>query len=271
MGLLASALGRAVGFFVLVSSCAWSCLGAACDKDPPKNAPSPKAAESSGASGTPASPAPSSAGEPAKPSKPQLALDDTAVFVAGERVETSSLGGPDLKGKITLALAGKPVEGETLVLNAARDTKMPKVTALFSVLIAKKVKAVEVHTPKRDRSGGEIVFVTTQKPADCSAVGFISKESAITAWPASGATAERFARGMAGPDLTRGSEGIRKRVLACDAAPWFLGADENVTWGLVFDLALAVAQVDDAGAIPASKSLTLLTKTPVSGRKIEVE
>lgn len=253
-------LGRTVGRALLVA------VGlVACDKDPPKSEPAAKAAPTSASAAAPSgSPDPT----PAKPSKPQLAIDDSAVFVAGERVE---IAGPDPKGKIALALTDKPVERETLVLNAARDTKVSKITTLLSVLIAKKVTAVEVHTPRRDRTDGQLVFTTTQKPADCSAVGFISKESAITAWPASGATAERFARGMAGPDLTRGSEGIRKRVLSCDAAPWFLGADENVTWGLVFDLALAVSHADDAGAIPSNRSLSFLTKTPVSGRKIEVE
>ncbi|MBX3190832.1 MAG: hypothetical protein KF819_27795 [Labilithrix sp.] len=260
-------LGRAVGFSSFVASLALALAPAlaalaalGCDKDAPKSEPGPAASAPKAAESAPPAPEP--------PRKLQLALDDTAVFVGGERVETS---GADPKAKIALAFGDKSIEGETLVLNAARDAKMPKVTSLFSVVIGKKVKALEVHTPKRDRSEGVLTFVLSQKPADCSAVGFISKESAITAWPASGATAERFARGMAGPDLTRGSEGIRKRVLACDAPAWFLGADESVTWGLVFDLALAVSQVDDAGAIPAGKSLTLLTKTPVSGRKIEVE
>jgi hypothetical protein len=204
---------------------------------------------------------------PAGPTKPQLAVDDNAAFVAGERLE---LAAPDPKGRIAGALTGKLVEGETIVLNAARDAKLPKVSAIFAALLAKKAKAVEVHTPLRDRSAAEMVFVLGSKPADCSAVGYIAKDSAITTWPASGATAERFTHGMAGPDLTRGSEGIRKRLLACESNVWFASADENVTWGLVFDLVVAVMRPDDAG-LPKPRSVALLTKTPVSGRKIEVE
>jgi len=233
----------------------------ACDKDPaPKSDPAPAAA-STAAAATPA-PAP-----PAAPTKPQLALDDTAVFVAGERLELTA---PDLKGRIVAALSGKPVEGETLVLNAARDTKMPKVTALFAALIAKRVKGVEVHTPLRDRSAAEIVFVTNAKPSDCSAVGYIAKDSAITVWPVAGATAERFTHGMAGPDMTRGSEGMRKRVLSCESNVFFVSADENVTWGLTFDLARAVLHPEDAG-LPKPRSVSLLVKTPVSGRKVDVD
>lgn len=234
-----------------------------CDKDP-KTDRSTTAA--SAASATAASAAPA-ASTPAAPTKPQLAVDDTAAFVAGERLD---LAAPDPKGRIGAALAGKPVEGETIVLNAARDAKLPKVSAMFSALAAKKAKAIEVHTPLRDRSATEMVFVLGAKPEGCSAVGYIAKDSAITTWPVAGATAERFIHGMAGPDLTRGSEGIRKRLLACDSNVWFVSADENVTWGLVFDLAVAVMRPDDAG-LPKPRSVALLTKTPVSGRKVDVD
>ena len=88
----------------------WAVLG--CDKDPVKT--DPPATSSTPTNAPPA---------PAAPTKPQLALDDTAVFVAGERLD---LAAPDLKGRIVTALSGKPVEGETLVLNAARETKCPR-------------------------------------------------------------------------------------------------------------------------------------------------
>jgi hypothetical protein len=240
-------------------------LGAlACDdKTPP-----PKG---SSASGTPAAEAtaqaPAPAPTPTAPTKPQLAVDDTAAFVAGERLEMAT---PDPKGRIAGSLTGKPVEGETIVLNAARDAKLPKVLAVFAALASKKAKAVEVHTPQRDRSAADVVFLLDAKPEGCATVGFIAKDSAITTWPSSGATAERFTHGMAGPDLTRGSEGIRKRVLACDSPVWFAAADDNVTWGLVFDLVLAVMRPDDAG-LPKARSVALLTKTPVPGRKVDAD
>lgn len=234
-----------------------------CDKDPPK---SERTAATASATATTAP----VASTPAGPKKPQLAVDDTAAFVAGERLE---LAGPDPKGRIGAALTGKQVDGETIVLNAARDAKLPKVSAVFAALLANKAKAVEVHTPLRDRSAADIVFVLGSKgsnPSDCATVGYIAKDSAITTWPVSGAVAERFTHGMAGPDLTRGSEGIRKRLLACDSPVWFVSADENVTWGLVFDLVVAVMRPDDAG-LPKPRSVALLTKTPVSGRKVDID
>lgn len=249
------------GFFLLALHAVLASLASSgCDKDEPK--PS-STASSSAVTATAAPPVPT-ATTTAAPSKPQLAVDDTAAFVAGERIELAA----DAKGRIAGALAGKPVEGETLVLNASRDAKLPKVAAVFAALASKKAKAVEVHTPLRDRTNADVVFVLDAKADGCAAVGYIAKDSAIATWPASGATAERFTHGMAGPDLTRGSEGIRKRVLACDSPVWFAAADDNVTWGLVFDLVVAVMRPDDAG-LPKARSVALLTKTPVPGRKVE--
>ncbi len=252
---------RAQGTFAVLAVFA---LATGCDKDEAK-----PSASSTASTATTAPAATASAATPvttATPGKPQLAVDDTAAFVAGERVELAA----DPKGHINGALAGKTVEGETLVLNAARDAKLPKVAAVFAALLSRKAKAVEVHTPLRDRSSADIVFVLDAKPEGCSTVGYIAKDSAIATWPASGATAERFTHGMAGPDLTRGSEGIRKRVLACDAPAWFAAADDNVTWGLVFDLVIAVMRPDDAG-LPKARSVALLIKTPVPGRKVDAE
>lgn len=235
---------------------------AGCDKDPPKKDVTPTTSATAAPSAIAAPTAPTT------PQKPQLALDDTAAFIAGERLE---IGGADAKSRLSAGLAGKLVEGETLVLNAARDTKMPKVVLLFSALQARKVKAVEIHTPLRDRSAAELVFTTSTKPADCSAVGYIAKDSTINTWTVGGANAERFSHGMAGPDLTRGAPGIRKRVLACEASPvWFASADDNVTWGLVFDVAVAVMRPEDAG-LPKARSVAVLLKTPVPGRKVETD
>lgn len=254
-----SRVSRALAAAVLVVAPATGC-----DKDSPKGDATAKSAATASAAPTSTAPA-----APAAPTKPQLAVDDTAAFVGGERIE---LAGPDLKGRIVGALADKPVAGEVVVLNAARDTKLPKITTVFSALVAKKVKGVEVHTPRRDRTQAEVVFTTSMKPADCSAVGYIAKDGAISVWPASGATAERFSRGMAGPDITRGSEGLKKRLLACDAPVWFLSADESVTWGLLFDLELAATGNEDGGApLAKPRSVSLLTKTAVPGRKVEVE
>jgi hypothetical protein len=244
--------------------CVLSGAAACDDKDKAASKPGPSATATATTSAAP------TASTPAAPAKPQFAIDDSAVFVAGKRFETAPA---DLRTRLIAAIGDEKVAGETVVLNAARETKLPKMTALFSALIAKKVKGVEVHTQRRDRSTAEVTFVTNVKPADCSAVGYIAKEGFISVWPANGAgAADRFARGMAGPDITRGSEGMRKRLTSCDAPVFFLSADDSITWGLLFDLELASTGNEDGGTpLGKPRSPTLLTKTAVAGHKIEVE
>src|SRR3954471_16091335 len=74
-----------------------------------------------------------------KPSKPQLAVDDTAAFVAGERFD---LAQPDPKGRLVAALSTRPVAGETITLEAAREAKTPKVATVIGALAVAKAKNV---------------------------------------------------------------------------------------------------------------------------------
>lgn len=237
-------------------------LGAsACDKDDASSSKATSAA--SGAASTPP-PVP----EPAPPpSKPQLAVDDTGASVGSDRVHFIS---PDTKGRLAVALAGKPVAGEELVLDAARNTKVQKVTTLFAALADAKVKGVRVRTAKRDGTQAEIPFAVGGRLPDCAGVGYIGKDLAIRAWPAGGGVGARFSKGMAGPDNTLGSAGIRKVIDKCDAPTWGVSADDSVTWGLLVDLVLAVTSGEDAGP-PKATDLVLLPTTVVPGRKIDGE
>lgn len=235
-------------------------LASACDK--PQEPPAGKAATSASAAPAPTAPVPVAA-----PTKPQLAIDDTGASVGGDRVDFTA---PDAKGRLGVALDGKRVAGEELVLDAARNTKTSKVTTLFAALGAAKVKAVRVRTAKRDGSQAELGFVLGRKLQDCAGVGMIGKDLAIRAWSAAGTGGARFSKGMAGPDNTLGSAGIRKIVDKCDATTWGITADESVTWGLLVDLALSVLEGEDAGA-PKAKDIVLLPTTTVAGRKVDAE
>lgn len=236
-------------------------LGAGCDEKPaPATGTSAKASASAAPSAAPSAPA-----APAAPSKPQLAIDDTGAAVGGDRVEFSS---PDPKAALGLALSGKPVAGEELVLDAARNTRMQKVATLFAALSSAKVKTVRVRTARRDGTQAELPFTVAGKLEGCAGVGMIGKDLAIRAWSAGGGVGARFSKGMAGPDNTLGSQGIRKVLDKCEASAWGITADDAVTWGLVVDLALSVMNGEDAGP-PKAKDLVLLPTSTVAGRKVE--
>lgn len=247
----------------VVAVLASSLLVGGCDDKP---APGAGAAARASASAAPTVSAPPAApAAPATPSKPQLAIDDTGAAVGGDRVEFSS---PDPKAALGLALSGKPVAGEELVLDAARNTRMQKVATLFAALSSAKVKTVRVRTARRDGTQAELPVTVGGKLEGCAGVGMIGKDLAIRAWSAGGGVGARFSKGMAGPDNTLGSQGIRKVLDKCEASAWGITADDSVTWGLVVDLALAVLNGEDAGP-PKAKDLVLLPTSTVAGRKVE--
>jgi hypothetical protein len=230
----------------------------ACDNEASKAPPAPSA--------KPTAPPPSAEPAPVAKTKPQLAVDDSAAFVSGERVD---LNAPDPAGRFATVLASKKVEGEDLVLEAARDAKFPKVALVVAAVAKANAKSLLVHTPKRDRSQGEIALSLRPKWTDCTAVGFISKDNSTTAQTAAGRSGARFTKGMAGPDMTRSSEGIRKLASSCDSTLWLTSADPEITWGVLADLVFAVATPDDGGTPPKARDVALLSKPPGGGRKAE--
>lgn len=239
--------------------------GTACDKSPSKldelveastNLPSPRA---SGAPTTSATPAP--------PSAPSIAVDDGACSINGEEV---LFAGPDPKGRIASILATNPlIVGQLVTFDAARETKTPKVGIVVLALKQSKAKGALVHTPMRDKNIGELPLLLQHGPiGDCSAVGMVNKDGSIAVWPAGGGVAQKFVRGFAGPDLTLGPEALHKVANACDSATWLVAADDNVPWGLTFDLALATRGSPEAGVLLRASQTLLVAEAPVPGRKV---
>ncbi len=195
---------------------------------------------------------------------PLVSLDDNAVTVQGDKIDFTG----DAKGKLTASLSGNArVANEMIELQALRDAKVPRVQIAIAAIKAAKAKGVTIKTATRELSTlGQIEVVFDHAPAAaCSVIGMVGKDSSIMVWPVGGGTAQRFTHGMAGPDLTLGSEGMRKAAATCDSNLYFVAGDDSIKWGLVFDLALAAT--GDAGVMRATQ-VVVLTETPVPGRKV---
>jgi hypothetical protein len=123
-----------------------------------------------------------------------------------------------------------------------------------------------VGTEARDGTTQRVPLSFTTSVADCTTVAWIAKDAAIDVWPAGGGTAKRIIKGLAGPDMTLGTEAMRKQWTGCGASELVVGADDVLTWGLVFDLATAGTQA--AGVHP---STAVLVTNPVPGRKLVLE
>ena len=230
-------------------------LSLACDDKPAKTEPSASAKPAVSAEAPPAP----------KPTTTYLAVNDTAITMNGSPVQFEGL---DPKGRIVQELAGKPKgAGEGVTGEIARHTKAQKVAIVLAAMKEAKATGVTIKTAKRDGVVTDVSFGYQDAPPPCSAVAFIAKDISISVWPISGQVAKRFAKGMAGPDLTMGGEAFRKASASCDSPMAYVAADESITWGLVFDLALAGKEGGEGGAFRAQKFGVPL-EVPVPGRKV---
>jgi hypothetical protein len=234
-------------------------MASACDNEPSKAQTPANSASASAA--TPAPPPP-----PPAPKALLVVVDDGAAMFDGDRIDLTS---PEPKGRLSTAVSGKKVAGESITIVAARETKMPKVAQVIAAVAGANPKAIVVKTMKRDRTSVDLPIALDAKREGCAAVGYVAKDSSSSSWPASGATATRYTKGMAGPDITRASDGLRKLVGACDATHLFVGSDEGVTWGLVADLAIAVLDPEDGGAAAAKAKQIVVVAKATPGRKLE--
>jgi len=247
---------------------AWAVAGVlfatGCDKEEPKPtaAQAPPAATTSSA---PAAPPP-----PAAPRPPAIMVDDTGATVDGEPFG----GAPaEWRDRLGAMLATRPlVTGQTVTVSAVRDAKAPKVLAVVAALRHAKATGVIIETPTREQTMGHLEIALAHGPvADCSAAGMIEKDGSVAVWGVGGGTAQRFHRGLAGPDLTLGVKALKDRAGGCDSAAWILGADDTVTWGLTFDLAMRAKAVVDGGTALRPTTVLLATTAPVPGRRVTVE
>ncbi|MFO0667171.1 MAG: hypothetical protein U0174_24675 [Polyangiaceae bacterium] len=202
---------------------------------------------------------------PPKPTNTYLAVNEVSLSINGSPIP---FAGPDAKTRMVLELTGKPnIAGDGASVEIARKSRAPDVAIVLAALKEAKATSVKVRTAKRDGVVTDLTFGYQDGAPGCSAAAFIGKDISISVWPISGQVAKRFAKGMAGPDLTMGGDAFRKAAAACDSPIAYVAADASITWGLVFDLALAAKEGGEGGAFRAQK-FGVPVEEPVPGRKV---
>ncbi len=198
---------------------------------------------------------------PPAPQAPEIIVDRATVSVGGDRVAT---GEPGLADKVGVFVRGRPmIEGHTVDVVAMRNAKPSQVAAVLSALRAANASGAEVKTEARDSTTQKLPITFAPTLPDCAVVAWIAKDAAIDIWPAGGGRAKRIIRGLAGPDVTLGTDAIRTQWAGCGASAIAVGAEDTMTWGLVFDLGTSALQAPGSRA----SSAVLLT-TAVPGRKL---
>ena len=226
-----------------------------CDKDPATSGPP----ETAPPAATPLATAP----EP--PRAPDIVLDAANVTIGNDRVPT---GDPALADRVAALVTGRPalassIAGQTAGFVVMRNAKPSHVAAVLTALQRANATGAKVNTEARDGTTQTVPLSFTKGAAECATVAWIAKDDAIEVWPAGGGTAKRVSRGLAGPDVTLGTEAVRKQASGCNASELFVGADDGKTWGLVFDLATSALQAPGARA-----SAAVLLTSAAPGRKL---
>jgi hypothetical protein len=228
---------------------------AACDS-PDKDAPTPVEAAA------PAPPAPSVAPELRAP---DIVVDPSFVAVGNDKVATLAGG---LADRVGVFLTGRPmIEGRSVDVVVMRNAKPSEVAAVLSALRKARARAAAIKTEARDGSTQSLPLSFAIPDVPCTTVAWIARDAAIDVWPMSGARpAKKVIKGLAGPDMTLGTDAVRAAGQECTAPTLIVGADEAMTWGLVFDLATA------ALAAPGSRaSAAVLVTSAVPGRKVSFD
>jgi hypothetical protein len=183
------------------------------------------------------------------------------VSVGNDRVAT---GEPGLAEKIGVFVRGRPmIEGSTVDLVAMRDAKPSQVMAAVTALRDANAIGVNVKTEARDSTTQKLALSFASSVPDCTVVAWIAKDAAIDTWPAGGGRAKRIVRGLAGPDVTLGTDAVREQWSGCASPTIVIGAEDTMTWGLLFDLATSALQAPGSRANAA-----VFVANAVPGRKL---
>jgi hypothetical protein len=208
--------------------------------------------------------------DPAVPKLPQISITTNDVLIDHEHTDPTSA---DFASRVYMLVSGNAlVSGAVVDLDADRNVKPSIVAGVLGAIKKSNAKGAKIHTGTRDKTTGILEVVFPKPPvSDCSVVGFINKDASISVWSLGGGTGKRFTKGFAGPDMTLGTDAVRRAASSCDSSVWFVSADDAMIWGLVYDLATIARGADDGGASLKPSSVSVLLKAPVPGQKVAIE
>ncbi len=231
--------------------------GAACDKEPART-DAPDAVVAS------PSPSPAAPSPPEPPHPPDIIVDQSTISVGHDHLATGEL---NLDQRLAAIVKAQPaVAGQVVDLVAMRNSKPSQVVSVVSALRAAGATGANVKTESRDGSTVKLSLSFSTKEPDCAAAAWITKDGAIDVWPAGGQVAKRINKGLAGPDMTLGTEAVLGVSGSCPATEIIVGADDHFPWGLVFDLATSATK-----AHGSRTNAVILTTTAVPGKKVKLD
>jgi hypothetical protein len=225
-------------------------------------------------------PVPSKVGEPAPVATPVksaapkpppdplagLVVDELGLYLRDRRVD---LAAKDADAQLKAAIAVLPVKEKVVPITALRTAKTQHVGALARALGEAGASEIDVKTLARTGLEAQLKFVPQEvagaQVPDCAVVAMIKKDNTSAVWRVKGGTATKFSKGLGGPDMSMTYDGMKDQMGSCASNHWLLAGEENVLWGLVFDLGQIVAKADPP---PKAQNAVLVYASPVAGRAV---
>ena len=249
------------GLLVLPALLHW---GTACSREAGVTDPVEAGVGASSTSPTPSLSSPASPAAPEPPRPPEIIIDQATIAVGQNRLATGEVG---LEDRLAAILkSATMIDGQGVDFVAMRNAKPSQVALVAAALRKANASGANVKTEARDGSTVKLPLSFSTKEPACAAVAWITKDGAIDAWPIGGAPAQRVNKGLAGPDITLGTEAISHLSGACIATDVVVGGDDRFPWGLVFDLATTVMQ-----AHGSRLGAAVLTTNAVPGKSLKLE
>lgn len=163
------------------------------------------------------------------------------------------------------------VSGTSVKLRADRQAKLLHVAAMLDALANGGATDVVVTTETRTEFPKSVAFAPKsagKSAASCSVVAKVLSERRNAVWSLKGGTAVRSPKGLAGPDMAMTEDSVAAAANRCkESQTVFVSGDEDVEWGLVYDLAAATQSLEKA----KFAKVVLLVPPPTAGRPVKVD
>jgi biopolymer transport protein ExbD len=156
-------------------------------------------------------------------------------------------------------------------LRVDRQAKVAHVAEMMRALTEGGASSVTVQTDTRTEFPKTVTFTALgalmSKPT-CSVVAKVLTERRNAVWSLSGGTAVKSPKGLAGPDMAMTQDNLTNAARRCkDSDVVFVSGDEDVEWGLIYDLSAATKVLEKV----TFAKVVLLEPGPVAGRPVKLD
>ena len=163
------------------------------------------------------------------------------------------------------------VSGKDVALRIDRGAKLAFVGEMMAALEAGGATTITVATDTRTEFPKTVKFSPKsggKSAPSCSVATKVLSKRRNAVWSLKGGRAVESPKGLAGPDMAMTADSLEAAAKRCRESDFvFVSADEDVEWGLVYDLAAATQTLEKSKL----GKVILLEPAPTAGRPVKLD